>query len=108
VKELVALVLVVAPGVVVYAGWRRERFELAFAGAVVALLGVWGASALAIETDYRDADGYMDCWPSCTAYHHAVGVAFWLTIPVLVLLTAASAVGVAVSALRRRAARRHG
>src|SRR5262245_11196220 len=101
-------VVLLGPAALLYAGWRRGRFALAFAVVVVALLGVWAASLLAIHTDFRDADGHVDCWPNCTAYHEVVGVAFWLTLPVLVLLTVVSAVAVAVSALRRRAARRPG
>jgi hypothetical protein len=106
---LMLLVLVCVPGVVLVAGWRLGRFRLAFAAVAVLLLGVWGASLIAIETDYRDGDGFIDCWPSCTAYHDAVGVAFWGALPLLVgLVVVTTVLAVGVSALRRRAARRPG
>ena len=109
VKALLAhALLIVVPGIVLYAGSRRGRFAVALGVVAAALLGVWGASLLAIATDYRDADGHMDCWPTCTAYQGAVGVAFWYTIPLLALLALASAGVVLVSRWRRRAARRPG
>jgi hypothetical protein len=108
VRELIAVALLAGAGVALYVGWRRRRFLRAFAAVAVALLGLWGASLLAIETDYRDGDGFVDCWPGCTAYQDAVGFAFLFPLAALVLVTAASAVAVAVSALRRRAARPHG
>jgi hypothetical protein len=106
--EATALVLLLAPAVVVYVGWRRGRFALAYLSCVGALLALWAATLLAIDVDYRDADGHMDCWPSCTAYQKAVGAVFWSTIPLVALLTVACVVFAAVTAWRRRAARRPG
>ena len=105
---LLTVLLVAVPGVLLYAGWRCGRRVLGVAAATLALLGVWGASLLAIGTDYRDADGHMDCWPRCTAYQEAVGVAFWGALPALGLVIVSTVLAVAVSALRRRAARRPG
>jgi hypothetical protein len=109
VEALLALaLLIVVPGIALYAGWRRGRFAMAFGAVVAAVLGVWGASLLTIATDYRDADGHVDCWPHCTAYQKAIGGVFWYTIPLVTLLALASAGVVLVSRWRRRAARRLG
>ena len=68
-----------------YAAHRRGPLLPAgvvlFAGAAVA----FGLSYVAIATDYRDADGYVDCWPDCTAIQDAVSFGFFLA-PVVAIV----------------------
>jgi hypothetical protein len=106
--EAMAAVFLLGLPVVLYVGWRRGRFAVAYLACVGVLLGLWGATLLAIEVDYRDADGHMDCWPSCTAFQEAVNGTFWLTLPLVALLTVVCGIVAVVSAWRRRAAHRPG
>jgi hypothetical protein len=93
------------PGVPLFLGlalwWvRRESFPLLVAVALLATLYV--AAIVLVETDYRDADGYTDCWPSCSALQDAVGLVFWLGGWLLVLSGLFSLSALLVLALRRR------
>ena len=101
---LAALFLV--PAAAVYVGWRRGRFALTVGIVSAALLVLWGLSGLAVETDYRDADGLVDCWPSCSAFQDAVRLGFVGVLPVLVSLALLAGVLALVSLRRERAARR--
>jgi hypothetical protein len=39
---------------------------------------------IAISTDFHDADGFLDCWPQCSTWQHAIR---WsLSVGVLLLL----------------------
>jgi hypothetical protein len=94
---VVAVVLLAALGLVV-AYRRRELLAASW------LVLVFGAVAfllafLAIGTDYRDADGFFDCWPNCTALQDTVGIAFF-TGPAIAFLGVAG-LGLE-SVLRRR------
>lgn len=45
-------------------------------GAVVALVLLAACFVLALSaqaTDFRDADGWIDCWPSCSGVQRATG-----------------------------------
>ena len=50
---------------------------------------LWVIALVAISTDYHDADGFTDCWPSCSVLQHSVGVLFFgapaLVVAVLLL-----------------------
>ena len=67
----VLVVVAVIAGLVVAA--RLGHLFLASAGTLTALAGMWILALLAVRADYRDADGFVDCWPGCTAVHNAVG-----------------------------------
>jgi hypothetical protein len=54
-------------------GWLRLRTLIAVGG----LAALWLLAEVAIATDWHDADGFLDCYPSCSALHVAVGVLFW-------------------------------
>jgi hypothetical protein len=99
---LVFLVLVA----LLYVARRRRRLRVAFL--FLGLLGavLWLLSLVAIETDYRDADGTFDCWPHCTAFQDSVGAAiFWIPA---VLGALAIVAGLIVAVDRARASRGHG
>lgn len=81
-------------------GTARGR-EVAVLAALAIVLAAYVLSAVAIEADYRDADGYMDCWPSCTGLQELVRWGFWGG-GLLVLLASALALVVILSARSRR------
>ena len=58
----------------------------------VAAAAVWTLAAVAVQTGYRDADGFLDCWPNCTTIQHAAkGSLFWVpagAIAVLIVVAA--------------------
>lgn len=39
-------------------------------------------------TDYRDADGFIDCWPRCTTLQDVGGFVFYVSPLILVVLLA--------------------
>lgn len=82
---LVSLVLVAG---LVFAD--RHRRLLAASGGSLTLLAVsWVLAALAVRADYRDADGFVDCWSYCSTFQDAVGVTLFFgpIAGTLVLLT---------------------
>jgi hypothetical protein len=83
-----------------YATWRRG-----WAGRAVLVLGAllvtaWVLSAFAVDRDFHDADGWADCWPSCSPLQRAVPIAL-LAGPVY-LVVLAVAYGVLAIVRRRR------
>jgi len=58
---------------------------------------LWALTLMAIHTDYRNASGLFDCWPSCTAFQRAVRFGFFLPIAFVV---AATLVGIFVAITR--------
>jgi hypothetical protein len=64
---------------VLFAGWKGAAVA---AGAAAVLVVGWLAAAVLFATDYRDADGWTDCWPNCTALQDVVGIAA-IGVPVL-------------------------
>jgi hypothetical protein len=66
-------------------GWSGPR------GTIVAgltLSVIWAGAAVLIATGVRDLDGFMDCWPGCTALQEVVGFAFFAGPAMLVVLLA--------------------
>ena len=54
-------------------GAWRNRLLLTLTTSVLVLTGVWVAAAAAYRADWKDTDGFVDCWPSCTTYQDASG-----------------------------------
>ncbi len=52
-------------------GAKRNRLGLALAVSVLVLAGFWFATVTAYYTDWRDTDGFVDCWPNCTTSQDA-------------------------------------
>jgi hypothetical protein len=77
-------------------GWLRS-FTLIAVGALAVL---WLLSELAIATDWHDADGFLDCYPNCSALHFTVGVFFW-GAPAAALVLVATAVVARIMRARR-------
>jgi hypothetical protein len=73
-RPIIAALFLVVLGLVLYGGWRLHRLVIAFVIAVAVTTSLWTAADAAIRTDYRDADGYSDCWPDCTLLQSGVAV----------------------------------
>jgi hypothetical protein len=82
---LVALLAAGAVG----AGWRGPFVA---AVAAVALALVWLAAAVAFAADYREADGFMDCWPDCTALQSTIEFVLFV-VPAMFVLVLLGALG---------------
>lgn len=55
--------------------WRSRRPGAGLVlGAVVLLDGAWVSALLLAFSGWEHADGFMDCWPSCTAGQDATRV----------------------------------
>jgi hypothetical protein len=80
----VLAVLALLGSVVIAVGARHDRLRSALAACLLALGMLWLAMLAAVRTDWRDADGFIDCWPSCTLYQDATGVVL-IGSPVVVL-----------------------
>jgi hypothetical protein len=50
---------------------------------------------------YRDAGGWVDCWPSCSPVQHAVGISLWVGPLVGLLVVCVGAAGLVLRRLRR-------
>jgi len=40
---------------------------------LMALAASRAAAAIAVRADYRDADGFVDCWPYCSTFQDVIG-----------------------------------
>src|SRR5919197_762834 len=76
--------------ITIWHGYRRRRLVRDVALGLGLVTGLWILAALAISTDWRDADGYVDCWPNCSLVQDTVGVLFWVA-PAAALVLAFSA-----------------
>jgi hypothetical protein len=54
-------------------GWRARHGAFITGAALFAVAGIWIVAKIANDHDYHDADGWVDCWPSCTALQRSVG-----------------------------------
>jgi hypothetical protein len=56
---------------------RKDWFSRVLLVALLILAAMLVLNGVAIDTDYRDADGHMDCWPYCTTWQEVVNGIFW-------------------------------
>ncbi len=75
---LILGVLVVVPLAVLFIGRRHVHPLVAVIAALLYLGVAWVLAVLAVATDYRDADGFIDCWPYCSMLQDAVGKVLWV------------------------------
>jgi hypothetical protein len=55
-------------------GWHAQHGAVISASGLVVAAGIWIMAKVANDTDYRNADGWVDCWPSCTPLERGVGI----------------------------------
>lgn len=68
------LALAAAATAAVVVGWRARHGVLWTGGALLVVVGIWTLAKIAYDRDWRDADGFFDCYPSCSALQRGVGV----------------------------------
>jgi hypothetical protein len=87
------LTLTLLVGITSFAVWNgyRRRLGRNVVFGLGLLAALWLPAALAVSTDWRDADGFGDCWPNCSPAQDTVGVLF--------LVAPAAAAFLALSAL---------
>jgi hypothetical protein len=74
----------------------RRRLALGVLGATVVLDAVWWIDVGLIARDYRDLDGFVDCYPYCTPEQNAAGVVVSYTPLVMAALLVGSLAVIAV------------
>ena len=83
-------------------GWPLSRLTIASLTAAGLFALLWLLNYHAISTDWGNAGGFMDCWPSCTFVQDAVGTIFWFVPFIIGFLL----VGALLSGLWARSGRR--
>jgi NADH:ubiquinone oxidoreductase subunit 6 (subunit J) len=91
-------VLILAVGI----GLFLRRLGTACLITVAFLAILWILANQAIETDWHDADGFIDCWPHCTAHQKAIQAVFWLAPVTAGLLLVVALVSAIVRARSQR------
>jgi hypothetical protein len=97
---VIAALIVVGLASLLYFGWRRRRLAAAFLAGTAVIALLWMLAFAAIRSDYRDADGWIDCWPHCTVLQDTVGTVYVFGPAAFVVL--AVAVGFLALITRRR------
>ena len=65
----------------------RRRVALSLFALVTLLDALWLTDLALVAHDYRDMDGFIDCWPSCTVEQQfAGGVLFYTPLLMAVFL----------------------
>lgn len=88
------LLFIVLAGVLVVAR-RGKQLAFVFLGETGVLAASWLLARAAIASDYRDADGYIDCWPACTVLQDSITLAvsigplMWLALGIVAAVLAA-------------------
>ena len=98
---VLALAAAAALVAIFVAAHRRGRLMAVTALTLAAAVLVLAVTALVVSRDYRDADGFFDCWPGCTALQNAVAVALLLGGVAFVVSVAGLAVAAATRGSRR-------
>ena len=92
-------VAVIACGALALA-WTRGRLGVASAVLLVLAVVAWVLDFVALTTDFRDADGLLDCGRVCTPMHRLVALGF--VAPPLLIAIAAAGMAIALVARARR------
>ena len=71
---LIVALIVVASILLLYLAHRIGRLLVASLAMIGIAATAFVLALVAIERDFRDADGFMDCWPNCTLVQDVVGV----------------------------------
>ena len=92
-------IAVIACGALALA-WTRGRLGVASAVVFVLAVVAWVLDFVALTTDFRDADGLLDCGRVCTPMHRLVALGF--VAPPLLISIAAAGMAIALVARARR------
>ena len=92
-------IAVIACGALALA-WTRGRLGVASAVVFVLAVVAWVLDFVALTTDFRDADGLLDCERVCTPMHRLVALGF--VAPPLLISIAAAGMAIALVARARR------
>ena len=84
---------------------RRGTLTAALLAAVLTLAAAWNLALVAVVTHYRDADGFIDCWPACSFLQTAVGSVLLYGLLLVAFLGAVTVVGLLKVSLDRRRSR---
>jgi hypothetical protein len=85
-RPLIALAFLAVVGLILYSGFKLHKPLIGLVASAALTAGLWVAVERAISTDYRDADGFGDCWPTCNAVQNGVGTFNVLAPAALILL----------------------
>ena len=96
-RPLAAALVFLLLALLLCAAWRRGRLGLTFLALAPLVAAAWLLARAAVRADYRDADGYVDCWPSCTLLQDSVGLAIWYGPVLLIALGVVAAVLAAIT-----------
>jgi hypothetical protein len=89
-RDVTAFVLTVLLVAALVVAARRGHLPATLAVMLTVIAASWAAAAVAVRTDYRDADGFVDCWPYCSAFQDVIGgTLFYGPVAALVLLVTA-------------------
>ena len=95
------LTLVAVPILAVGIGWRLQHVTAASLAGTGLLGLLWLLNFYAISTDWRDADGFIDCWPDCSFVQEAAAMIFWNTPIFIGVLLLVALVATLVPRFRR-------
>lgn len=73
----------------------RRRLALSIFAIVTLLDALWLTDLALVAHDYRDTDGFIDCWPSCTVEQQFAGGVLFYTPLLMALILAGSLVALA-------------
>ena len=98
---LIVAITAVTSILALYLAHRIGRL-LATSLAMIAIAATTFVLALvAVERDFRDADGFMDCWPNCTLFQEVVGVTVFAAPIVFIAALVALILGGSLAAVTR-------
>ncbi len=104
-RLVLALSVLLGVFAVLVLAWKRGRLWPALIAMTAVLASTWALALVAMWTDYRDADGWIDCWPACTLLQDGVGTVLVLGPLVIAASLLLALVLAAVTRRRGRSSR---
>ena len=98
---LIVAIAAVTSALVLYLAHRIGRLLAASLSMILVATAALVLALVAIARDFRDADGFFDCWPNCSSIQDLVGVTvFAAPIVFIVAVVALIVVGSFADATR--------
>ena len=82
-----------AIGVLLYVAHRRGHLVAVGLALLALSAAAFGLAFAAMQTQWRDADGWADCWPSCEPIHELTRLGLFFTPGIVLLVGLALAFG---------------